>query len=216
MADLTYDAQFYFLMVDLQARGASPEEWASAFQQFLHDQQLTLPPGALKMRWISNHDTVSWTFQKQRPMRLYGVERMRALLAVCALIEGVPMLYQGDEDPAIYGGQGPSSVEFLARIYALRKDLSAIREGTADYTSVRASAGVFACLRRSADQEAMILVSLNPQAVESTITVPEMLAGSWSDRLSAETIRAMPSFRLAMAPCQVRVLVRARVALREE
>ena len=39
-------------------------------------------------------------------MKIYGVERMRALLAVCALIEGVPMLYQGDEDPAIYGGQG--------------------------------------------------------------------------------------------------------------
>ena len=108
------------------------------------------------MRWISNHDTVSWTFQKQRPLRLYGVERMRALLAVCALIEGVPMLYQGDEDPAIYGGQGPSSVEFLARIYGLRKDLPAIREGKADYHSLRASAGVFACLRRSADSEARV------------------------------------------------------------
>ena len=114
VADLTYDAQFYFLMVDLQARNATPEEWALAFQRFLHNQQLTLPPGALKMRWISNHDTVSWTFQKQRPLRLYGVERMRALLAICALIEGVPMLYQGDEDPAVYGGQGPSSVDFLA------------------------------------------------------------------------------------------------------
>ena len=208
VADLTYDAQFYFLMVDLQARNATPEEWALAFQRFLHDQQLTLPPGALKMRWISNHDTVSWTFQKQRPLRLYGVERMRALLAICALIEGVPMLYQGDEDPAVYGGQGPSSVDFLARIYALRKDLSALREGTADYARVRASAGVFACLRRSADQESMILISLSPQTVTSIITVPEMLAGSWSDKLSAETIRVMPSFHLTMVPCQVRVLVR--------
>ena len=87
---------------------------ARSFQQFLHDQALTLPPGALKMRWISNHDTVSWTFQKQRPPA-YGVDRMRALLALCALIEGVPMVYQGDEDPAVYGGQGESSVDFLAR-----------------------------------------------------------------------------------------------------
>jgi hypothetical protein len=95
VADLTYDSQFYFLLVDLHARGASPEEWASLLQQFLHQQQLTLPLGALKMRWISNHDTVLWAFQKQRPIRLYGAQRMRALLAVCALIEGVPMLYQG-------------------------------------------------------------------------------------------------------------------------
>ena len=207
VADMTYDAQFYFLMCDLQARNATPEEWALAFQQFLHDQQLTLPPGALKMRWISNHDTVSWTFQKQRPLRLYGVERMRALLAICALIEGVPMLYQGDEDPAVYGGQGPSSVDFLARIYALRKDLSAIREGTANYTCVRASAGVFACLQRSADQEAMILVSMSPQFVKSTINVPDTLAGLWSDKLSAVTIQVMPSFHLNTAPYQVRVLV---------
>ena len=31
VADLTYDAQFYFLMADLQARGATPEEWACGF-----------------------------------------------------------------------------------------------------------------------------------------------------------------------------------------
>ena len=115
VGDLTYDAQFYFLQVDLLAGNAPPEQWARSFQQFLHDQALTLPPGALKMRWISNHDTVSWTFQKQRPALAYGLERTRALLALCALIEGVPMVYQGDEDPAVYGGQGESSVDFLAR-----------------------------------------------------------------------------------------------------
>ncbi len=120
MSDLTYDAQLYFAMSDLLDRKATPEEWAGALQRFLHDQQQALPPGALKMRWISNHDTVSWTFQKKRPLEAYGADRMRALLALCALVEGVPMLYQGDEDPAIYGGKGPSSVEFLRRLYAVR------------------------------------------------------------------------------------------------
>ena len=138
VGDLTYDAQFYFLQADSLASNAPPEQWARSFQQFLHDQALTLPPGALKMRWISNHDTVSWTFQKQRPARAYGVDRMRALLALCALIEGVPMLYQGDEDPAVYGGQGESNVDLLAQLYGLRKRLDALREGTADYLSVRA------------------------------------------------------------------------------
>ena len=99
VSDLTYDAQFYFLQADLHARKAPPEEWAEKIEQFLHDQQLTLPPGALKMRWISNHDTVSWTFQKARPIKLYGVEKTRALLALCAFIEGVPMLYPGGRGP---------------------------------------------------------------------------------------------------------------------
>lgn len=70
------------------------------------------------MRSISNHDTVGWTFQKMRPAKAHGIGRMRALLALCALIDGVPMLYQGDEDPAVYDGQGESSVDILARSYA--------------------------------------------------------------------------------------------------
>jgi hypothetical protein len=208
-ADLTYDAQFYFLLSDLHARGASPDQWATAFQQFLHDQQLTLPPGALKMRWISNHDTVTWTFQKQRPLRLYGVEKMRALLAICALIEGVPMLYQGDEDPAIYGGKGPSSVEFLSRVYGLRKQLPSLRQGTADYAAARATAGVFACVRASPSQEALVLVSLNPQAVESLVSLAHSHTERWTDALSGESIPAEKALKVAMSPYQVRVLVRA-------
>jgi hypothetical protein len=207
LADLTYDAQFYFLLVDLHARGASPAEWASALQQFLHEQQLTLPPGALKMRWIGNHDTVSWTFQKQRPIRVYGVEQMRALLAICALIEGVPMLYQGDEDPRIYGGQEASSVEFLSRVYGLRKQLPSLGRGTADYAAARATAGVFACMRKAPGQEALALASLNPASVESLVTLPVSHVGRWTDALSGESIPAKRPLRVTMAPWQIRVLL---------
>jgi hypothetical protein len=160
------------------------------------------------MRWISNHDTVSWTFQKKRPIRLYGVERTRALLAICALIEGVPMLYQGDEDPAVYGGQGDSSVDFLSRIYGLRKRLPAIRSGTADYDAVRATGGVFACLRQATDQTALVLVSLNPKSVESLVSLNASHAGRWTDAISGESISADRSFKVPMSACQVRVLVR--------
>jgi hypothetical protein len=208
VADLTYDAQFYFLMVDLQARGASPQEWSAALQQFLHDQQLTLPPGALKMRWISNHDTVSWTFQKKRPIKLYGVERMRALLAICALVEGVPMLYQGDEDPTIYGSQGASSVDFLGRVYSLRKQLPSLRSGRADYEAARATGGVFACLRCAPSEDALVLVSLNPQSVTSLVTLPNPGVTRWTDVLSGESLPDERPSKVAMAPFQVRVFVR--------
>lgn len=205
VADLTYDAQFYFLQMDLQERKASPGEWAATLQQFLHDQQETLPPGALKMRWISNHDTVSWTFQKMRPAKAYGVGRMRALLALCAFIEGIPMLYQGDEDPAVYGGAGESNVDFLARIYGLRKELPALRDGIADYHSVRASDGVFACLRNKDSQTALVLISLNPDPVKTAITLPTGMSGAWTDRLAGESVSLGPA--IAMQPFQVRVLV---------
>ena len=72
---------------------------------------------------------------------------------------------QGDEDPAVYGGGGESSVDFLARIYGLTKDLLALREGSADYGSARASGGVFACLRHQGPESALVLNSFNPVPV---------------------------------------------------
>lgn len=208
VADLTYDSQFYFLHVDLLERNAPPAEWAATLQQFLHDQQQTLPLGALKMRWISNHDTVRWAFQKQRPAKAYGVERMRALLALCALIEGVPMLYQGDEDPGVYGGQGQASVDFLERLYGLRKEIKALREGIADYTAVQASDGVFAALRGQNQETTLVLISLNPQPVTSSLAMPAQCQGVWADRLSGEVFKFAGTHRMAMRPFQVRVLVR--------
>lgn len=160
------------------------------------------------MRWISNHDTVSWTFQKQRPARAYGAERMRALLALCAFIEGVPMLYQGDEDPAVYGGTGESSVDFLAGIYGLRRQLPALCEGLADYASVRATGGVFACVRNAVGQTALVLISFNPEPVDSGMSILTSQVGAWTDRLSGERFDLRETPRVAMKPFQARVLTR--------
>jgi hypothetical protein len=158
------------------------------------------------MRWISNHDTVSWTFQKQRPARAYGVDRMRALLALCALIEGVPMLYQGDEDPAVYGGQGESSVEYLARLYGVRKRLDALREGTADYLSPSATGGVFACLRAKGPEQALVLISFNPSAVETEVSLPPEATGFVQDALSGQRVTSTSPLHISMDPYQTRVL----------
>lgn len=206
VSDMTYDAQLFFLIMDLKARNAKPEEWAATLQTFLHDQAITLPPGSLKMRFISNHDTVSWTFQARRPAIVYGVDHMRARLAMCALIDGVPMLYQGDEDPTIYGGSGVSSVDFLANIYQLRKGMPAVGKGKADYTSIKASGGVFACLRQTSGQKVIVLISLNSSSAKSVVTLSGSLAGMWTDRLSNEKVSVKSGAEIAMAPYQVRVL----------
>lgn len=207
-ADLTYDAQLYFLMMDLQDRNAPAAEWARSLQQFLHDQALALPPGALKMRWISNHDTVSWTFQKKRPLNIYGLSKMHALMALCAFIDGVPMLYQGDEDPGIYKGTGPSSVEFLQQIYNLRRRVPALARGSCRTEGIAASGGVFACLREAGRSQALVLISFNDAAVRSTVTLGQQNGKTvWKDLVSGEVFSVRGPFRVPMAPYQVRVLV---------
>jgi hypothetical protein len=209
VSDLTYDAQLFFLMVDLQEKDASPELWARSLETFLHDQQLTLPPGALKMRWISNHDTVSWTFQKARPAKVYGVPKLRALWAMCAFVPGVPMLYQGDENPAVYGADGVNNVDYLAKIYGLRNHHDALSIGDANYTEVRASGGVFACVRKMKNEKGIVLISFNDQPVKTRLTAPASLAGEWVDSISGEKVHAANGKSITMAPYQVRVLFSA-------
>ena len=206
--DLTYDAQLFSLFIELQEKKAPPADWAARLQRFLHDQSLTLPPGALKMRWISNHDTVSWTYQKKRPRAAYGQDRTKALLALCYLIDGVPMIYQGDEDPAVYGGKGEPIINYIADLNACRKRLPALARGTADYQAVQASGGVFACLRQAGDDRAVVLVSFNPEATKSQLTLPEPLCSvrAWKDELSGEPVDAAG---VPMAGHQVRVLAPA-------
>lgn len=208
-ADLTYDAQLFFLFVDLESKKASPREWVAGLRDFLHDQSLTLPPGALKMRWTANHDTVSWTFQKKRTREVYGFERARALLALCCLIDGVPMIYQGEEDPTLYGGKGESMVNYLGKLIACRKRLSAISRGLADYHAVRAGETVFACLRGQGNDCAIVLVSLDPAATTNALTLPPVLAATmeWKDELTGEK---MTVSSVRMAGHQVRVLTPIR------
>ena len=206
VSDLTYDAQLFFLMVDLQEKDASPEMWARSLDTFLHDQQLTLPPGALKMRWISNHDTVSWTFQKARPAKVYGVAKLRALWAMCAFIPGVPMLYQGDENPAVYGGNGVNNVDYLTQIYRLRNHHDVLSIGDANYTEIKATGGVFTCVRKMKNELAIVLISFNNQPIKSRITSPESLTGEWADALSGEKIHVANGQSISMKPYQVRTL----------
>jgi len=208
-ADLTYDAQLFTLFIDLQTHNAAPAEWAERLQRLLHDQTLTLPPGAVKMRWTANHDTVSWTYLKKRTSKAYGLPRAKALLALCCLIDGVPMIYQGEEDPAVYGGKGESIVSFLADLVACRKRTAPLARGQADYEAVRATGGVFACLRSQDEERAVVLVSFNPEAVKSELALPPPLRSvrAWKDELTGESVDAAA---VPMAGHQARVLTPVR------
>jgi glycosidase len=100
-ADITYDFQLLFTFYELERRRATAEQWAQTLRTLLHDQALTLPEGALKMRFTATHDT-TFHLGLSRPMDIFGAPRARALLALCILAEGVPMIFTGEEDPQLY------------------------------------------------------------------------------------------------------------------
>ena len=131
---------------------------------------------------------------------------MRALWSLCALVEGLPMVYQGDEDPAVFGGQGDSQVEFLSQLFGLRKRLDVLREGAADYLSAKATHGVFACLRSHGDQQALVLISFNADPVTTEVSLPAGMQRFGYDALSGERLEGTGPLRIAMEPYATRVL----------
>jgi hypothetical protein len=206
--DITYDSQLFFLFVELQEKNASPETWAAHIAQFLHDQALVLPPGAVKMRFTANHDTVSWTCQKKRPRDAYGFERARALASLCALIEGTPMIYQGEENPAVYGGEGISSADHIAAIMAIRRRLPGLTSCRSDYLGVESSGGVFSCVRGEGKESVLVLISFNPEAVITEVKLPAYLREvvTWQDALGLQRFHGGCAIPIEMAPHAVRVL----------
>ena len=123
VAEATYDGALYFLLEDLARRDPPPDRWADALSWFLELQGRSLPPWALKMRFLANHDTVLTNFLKTRPAVAFGSERSHALAAIITFARGIPMLYQGEADPTWWGGDVPSSVEFYTRLFNLRRQL---------------------------------------------------------------------------------------------
>ena len=100
-----------------------PAQYTALLTDFLEREAWITPADYHKMRFLGNHDTVSWVWQSRRAVDCYGVEGAKALFALISLIDGVPMIYQGDEDPTIYNGNSENLTAFFTKLFADRKRL---------------------------------------------------------------------------------------------
>lgn len=120
--DLFYGMNLYRAFVDLESLlKTDPTEYVRQLTDFLEREALITPANYHKMRFLGNHDTVSWVWQSARAVDCYGADAAKMLFAVISLIDGVPMIYQGDEDPTIYGHTGENLTAFFTRLFAQRK-----------------------------------------------------------------------------------------------
>lgn len=120
--DLFYGMNLYRAFVELEKLlPENPSEFVRLLTDFLEREALVTPANYHKMRFLGNHDTVSWVWQSARAVDCYGTEPAKMLFALISLIDGVPMIYQGDEDPAIYGRDGENLTAFFTKLFASRK-----------------------------------------------------------------------------------------------
>ena len=94
-----------------------------------------------------------------------------------SLIDGCPLIYQGDEDPKIYLNETePMLIDFFTELFRARKQwLSSEYETRYLYTGT----GLFACRRVKRGEERLVLINLDETEQEYDAgTTAVMLYGS--------------------------------------
>lgn len=136
------------------------DEFVPRLAQWLESEQYWLPKDANLIHFLENHDSV-------RARLVHGPGPERALMALCALIPGSPLVYHFQEE-----GLAP----YLARLYEVRRELPELTRGEADFLSVECSSPeVLVFTRAHGGDRSLIAINFSgrPQAV--SLHVPEAL-----------------------------------------
>ncbi len=134
----------------------SPEAAVASYRRWLHEKRLASVPGLVFMRYVDNHDHVPCAAR-------YGQAATLAMMAVISWIDGFPMVLNEHEDGCF---------EQLREIFRLRRALPELRRGEADFLSVQAPPGVFACLRSLPDAASVVLANFNPERARGEVAAP--------------------------------------------
>ena len=111
----------YRCLYNMNQSDLTESQYVSRLAHFLQAEQKTSVAGQKKLRFLGNHDTVTWTFDARRAQSLYGVEKAKALWMILGWIDGVLYIYQGDEDPAAYGLEGENLTDFFTELLDAKK-----------------------------------------------------------------------------------------------
>ncbi|NLF68413.1 MAG: hypothetical protein GX575_05080 [Candidatus Anammoximicrobium sp.] len=156
--------------------------------------------GARFIRFIDNHDIANDAYEN-RLDKAWGSARVNATLAVLFTLDGVPMLYNGQEvaDTArhsIFGrlpidwasGQTPAGqarFAFCKQLCAMRHAERALTQGEVVWLDNDQPATVLSLLRRAAGKEVLSVVNLSDRALKVRLALPAGHTWSYDPLLAA-------------------------------
>jgi glycosidase len=160
--------------------------------------------GARFIRFIDNHDIANDSYDN-RIEKVWGTRRVNATLVALFTLDGVPMLYNGQEvaDTArhsIFGRApidwangdtpaGQTRFAFCKQLCAMRHAERALTHGEVVWLDNDQPDSVLSFLRRTASEEILSVVNLSHRPTKVRVTFPERIG--WSgDTLLAEGAKA--------------------------
>ncbi len=184
---------------------------ATAIQKNWEEERARYPRGALRMRFIDNHD-------ERRAIAEFGRAASLAGAALIFTMDGVPLLYNGQEigdtmesgAPALFERlpifwqiveRRPEMPRFYRQMIALRRAHAALRQGETVWLRNSDEARVVTYLRRNSDEEILAAINLSNRPfigyVEaangptfSEIRLEAMSAGAMGSSLPAASLDA--------------------------
>jgi len=165
VSDFIYDYSLFLVFSEFFKY--SPSEWCRHLREWLELEKYTAPKGAIRMRFVSNHDTF-------RAADYFGVGLARALNALCTVIDGNLLFYMFEE---------VGSQDFHQRLFTIRKALPELNYGTCSYDVECDKQEVFTCLREYKGACLVAAVNLTPESlkVQVRFVLPETLLKKRSD-----------------------------------
>jgi len=173
--DLDYAWPFAGTMADVITNGRSAQEIARVWEM----ERRSYPRGAMHMRFTENHD-------EDRAIARFGERGAMAAAALVFALDGVPMLYNGQEAgdvtesgaPALFENlkvfwtgaeRRPEMVDLLKRLIALRREHSALRQGQTVWLRNSDQDHVVTFLRRDGGEEYLVAVNLSNRPFSGTV-----------------------------------------------
>lgn len=188
-ADMLFDYPWYMVMRDITLQ-PDLARWIREAKEWLEWERCCYPHRALNglVRFLENHDTVP-------AAQYFGEGVSQALMAVCCLMQGVPLVYQEQE------------IGFsreLSTWLHLRRRETCLAEGVAQYRSVHCShPQVFTFLRRADDGAAIVAVNLTGEPVRCRLSWAKALLQQFPvcvDAISGEPVRAVAGLAEVQIP----------------
>jgi glycosidase len=212
--DLDYSWPLYGALADVMANGRSasaiPAEWQTEREQY--------PRGSLHMRFSENHD-------EKRAIARFGERGALAASALVFTLDGVPLLYNGQEvgdvtesgAPALFEKlpvfwQGverrPEFAAFYKAIIPLRKAHAALRQGALSWLRNSDEDRILTFVRRDDHEEFLVAINLSNRPFAGTV---EATAAGFAELTpGADSSRAVALPALSLGAWQFRIFQRQR------
>ncbi|MBB6734112.1 alpha-amylase family glycosyl hydrolase [Cohnella zeiphila] len=171
--DVFYDMALYRVLFELTEESANPATMARRLTRWLDSEMRCTPKGYLKLRFLGNHDTVTWVWHGKRATEVFGAGLAKALWVLMSTIDGIPMIYQGDEDASVYRRPGPDLRPFFTELFRARKIWL---DNDYDVRYLKPAGSVMAYTRSNGAETRLIAVNLSgePATIEAPASfVPE-------------------------------------------